>query len=1028
MLLFPIVVFAQSSVEGTVVDKVSKQPLPGVNVVIQGAASGTQTDFDGKFKLNKINKGEKIVFSYIGYVSSTVTFDAQTDLLVSLQEESNQLQEVVIQVGYGSAKKKDATGSVTLITSKDFNKGAIVSVDQLLAGKAAGVRITNNGGQPDSAPNIRIRGGASLSASNNPLIIIDGVPIGDLNPAGVSNPFTLINPNDVESFSILKDASATAIYGVRASNGVILITTKKGTTGKPQFNFSSSFSVGQTDKKIDVMTGDEYVKFIQEYHPTRVNDLGIDDPNDPNDNFRINPATNKIEGRVISNTDWQDVIYRTSISSDYNFSVRANLYKKIPFRLSLGANTTQGLVKENDYKRFSYSFKMTPKFLNDDLKIDMNAKGTYTDKNDVDEGGAIGGAIAMDPTKPVYGASLNNRFGGYYQSIRLDAGSATTPPKYLFDGATNPLALLEQKTRPQRTIRFLGNIEFDYKMFFMKELRAVVNLGIDASQSRIRTDFKNNALAAYSFDNTNFDPETNFLFNTGLAELENQTSTNKTLDAYLVYTKNLDGFVSRIDMQSGYSYQDFVTDGNKFPYRNNPVSGQRETFDDSSNPNGRYYLPINLQAFFGRANIDLKSRYLFTFTFRADASSLFNENKRWGYFPAAGAAWKIKEESFMKNIDFVQELKLRLGWGKTGQSNIAGTVGYFPTRPLFVQGNINSQYFGGNITTYSAKPFDPNITWEKTTTTNIGLDFEFFKKGIVSGSFDAYKRTTNDLLALVPGLPGQALSDEFIKNVGSLKGEGYELNLNVKLLQSDKLSISVGGNVAYNYSEVSDLNGITTVKATESGLPVGTGVILAYHTVGEQAYSAWVWEQVYDNNGNPIFGTYVDRNDDGVINNKDRYYKALRPNWTYGFNTNFNYKNWDLVANFRGQIGGQVYNTRILTTGFTDRAVQGTSTALNNVLDFYGGAADPNLTNIVGDLQYSDYFLEDASFLRCDNVTLGYKFAKFVKSSSLRIYGSVNNVFIITKYSGQDPENFNSIDNNFYPRPRVYTVGVSLDF
>lgn len=1025
MLLLPVFVYGQGTVEGTVVDKVSKQPLPGVNVLIQGAANGTQTDFDGKFKLNKVKKGEKIVFSYVGYVNSTVTYDGQTDLAISLQEESNQLQEVVIQVGYGATKKKDATGSVALITAKDFNKGAIVSVDQLLAGKAAGVRITSNGGQPDAAPNIRIRGGASLSASNNPLIIVDGVPISDLNPAGVSNPFTLINPNDVESFSILKDASATAIYGVRASNGVILITTKKGTAGKPQFNYSSSFSVGEVTKKIDVMSGNQFVSFIKEYHPDFVNNLGIDDPtNDLVDN----PLTEDIEGRIISNTDWQDQIYRTSLSSDFTFSARANLYNKIPFRASIGANTTQGLVKENDYKRLSYSLKMTPKFLNDDLKIDINAKGTYVDKNDVDEGGAIGGAIAMDPTKPVYGSPLNNRFGGYYQEVRLDAGGGSTPPRYLIDGAANPLALLEQRTRPNRTIRFLGNIEFDYKMFFLKELRAVVNLGLDASQSRIRTDFKDNAIGAYAFDFSNSNPDTNFVFNTGLAELENQTSTNTTMDAYLAYTKNLEGFVSRIDVQGGYSYQDFVVDGNKAPLRNNINGGVRETFFDPTNPNQRYYLPLNLQAFFGRANIDLKSRYLFTFTYRAEGSSLFAEDKRWGYFPAAGAAWKIKEEVFLKDVEFVQELKVRVGWGKTGQASIAGAVGYFPTRPFFVPGNINSQYFGGNITTYTARQFDPNITWEKSITSNIGLDFEFFKKGLVSGSFDAYKRTTDDLLAVVPVLPGQSLGSNFIKNVGSIESEGYELNLNVKLIESDKLQLSVGGNLAYNYSEVSDLNGIDSVVASESGLPVGTGVVLAAHAVGQEAYSAWVWEQVYDSNGKPIFGTYVDRNSDGKIDNEDRYYKALRPNWTYGFNTTFNYKNWDFVANFRGQIGGQVYNSRLLTTGFTERAVQGTTTALNNVLDFYGGAADPNLVNQVGDVQFSDYFLEDASFLRCDNVTLGYKFNKFIKTSSLRVYTSVNNAFIITKYSGQDPENFNAIDNNFYPRPRIYTIGLSLDF
>ena len=1010
LLFLPLSLLAQETVDGTVVDSNSNQPIPGVNVVIVGSATGTQTDFDGKFKLLKINIGDKIVFSFIGYTSQTITFTNQQTLNVSLLEDANELKEVVVQVGYGTTRKKDATGAVTLVTAKEFNKGAIVSTDQLLAGKAAGVRITNNGGQPDSTPNIRIRGGASLSASNNPLIIIDGVPIGDLNPAGVSNPFTLVNPNDVESFSILKDASATAIYGVRASNGVIIITTKKGTSGAPQYNYASNVSVGMIDKQINVMNGSEFAKFIQQYHPARVNSLGIQDPAFPTDPSK----------RILFDTNWQDEIFRTAISTDNSFSARANLYKKIPFRASVGFTTVQGLVRENDYKRFSYSFKMTPKLLNDDLKIDINAKGTYSDKNAVDEGGAIGGAIAMDPTKPIYGDSPNDRFAGYYQETTLNGG------RYLVDGATNPLALLEQRTRPERALRFLGNVEFDYKLPFLRDLRAVVNLGLDASESEIKENFLDNSLATYTF-NQGTTPSTNYLFNPGLSYLENQRSTNETMDAYLTYAKSLTGFVTRVDAQAGYSYQNFLTEGTKEIFQNNIVTGVREPRIDPSNPTNRYYLPLNLQAFFARGSFDLVGKYLFTATFRADGSSLFQEDKRWGYFPAVGAAWKIKEETFLKDSNFFQDLKLRLGWGKTGQQNITGAAGYFPSRPLFVIGNPNSQYLPGS-NSYTAKPFAEGITWEKTSTYNVGIDFELFKNSILSGSLDAYQRQTNDLLATVPIPPGQGLTDKFIQNVGSIDNKGFELTLNAKIIQMDNFTFGLGGNVAYNYGEVTDLKGISEVQANESGLPFGTGVLLANHSVGQQPYSAWVFQQVYDTKGQPIVGAYSDLNGDNQINNDDRYYVPLRPNWTFGFNSTVTYKNWDFTANFRGQAGGQVYNSRILTTGFTDRPIQGTSNAINNVLNFYDGIVDPLFKDFNNNAVFSDYLLEDATFIRCDNITIAYKFAKFIKSSSLKVSGSVNNAFIVTNYTGQDPENFNAIDNNFYPRPRTVTFGLSLDF
>jgi TonB-dependent starch-binding outer membrane protein SusC len=1031
LFLLPFSILAQSTLDGTVVDQKTKQPIPGVNVLVQGSPGGTQTDFDGKFKLANVKKGDKVVFSYIGYKNQVVVYDGQKTLSILLTEDSNELKEVVVQVGYGSVKKKDATGSVAIITAKDFNKGAIISTDQLLAGKASGVRITTDGGQPDAAPNIRIRGGASLSASNNPLIVIDGVPIGDLNPAGVSNPFSLINPNDVESFSILKDASATAIYGVRASNGVILITTKKGSSGAPQFTFSTSVSIGEIGKKLGVMNGTDFVRFIQEYHPAKVNLLGIDDPNDLDDNFRIDPITKQIKGRILYNTDWQDQILRTAISSDYNFSARANLYKKIPFRVSLGYNNSQGLIKTSDYNRFSYSIKMTPKLLNDNLKVDLNAKGTYTDKNAIDEDGALGSALNMDPTKPVFGNSYNNKFSGFYQDTKLSSG------KDVFNGSTNPLALLLQRSRPERVVRFLGNVEFDYKIPFIKNLRAVLNLGLDASQSKIREVYSDNALATYRFDTSNpltaADPTKNYIFNPGVNYLESQTNTNKTMDAYLVYSKELSGTIRKYDIQGGYSYQNFITDGDKTIYRYDEANktGVREIYIEKSyNPTNRYYNPLNLQAFFARTNIDFLSKYLFTATFRADGTSIAQKDKRWGYFPAVGFAWKLKEESLFKESKFIQDLKFRVGWGKTGQANIANTdgVGYFPSRPLFLIGNVNSQYLSGVNATYTALPFNEDITWEKTTTINLGLDFEFFKNSILNGSVELYKRKTTDLLAVVPAAPGQSTGGtEFIKNVGSTDSKGIETNLSLKAVRTDNFNLTLNGNIAYNYIEVSDLNGISVVKDKASGLNQ-TGVFLNANPVGYEAYSAVVYEQLYNTNGQPIVGAYKDLNNDGKITSDDTYYKPLRPNWTYGFSSSINYKNLDLTANFRGQIGGQMYKYKTLTNGFVQGGAPLTSDNLNNVLNFYDGTASPLFNDFNGNATFSDYLLEDATFLRCDNITLAYKIDKIIKSSSLRLSASVNNAFIITKYTGQDPENFSSIDRKLYPRPKTFTFGVTLDF
>ena len=677
------------------------------------------------------------------------------------------------------------------------------------------------------------------------------------------------------------------------------------------------------------------------------------------------------------------------------------------------------VVKTNDYERLSYSLKMTPKVFSDHLKIDANAKGIFTNKNAIDEGGALGGAINMDPTKPIRDNSSTNRFGGYYQDFVLD-GSGN--PTNTISGQYNPVALLMQRTRPERAVRFLGNIEFDYKMHFLPELRAVVNLGLDASEAQIKERFSNNAMATYRVINSGAD----YVFNPGKNYEENQTMTNTTLDSYLVYTKSLNGFLTKFDIQGGYSYQNFKNDGNKEIYRYNETTGVREVLPNDNNPNNRYYNVLNLQSFFGRANFDLTNKYLLTLSLRADGSSLFREDKRWGYFPAAALAWKLKEEEFIKNINFINDVKVRLGVGKTGQQDITGNVGFYPSTPLFTIGSNNSQYLD-NSNLYSALVFNEDLTWEKTTTYNLGIDFDLFKNNFLSGSFDIYRRETTDLLARVPLPPGQGLSDTFIKNVGSTESKGFELSLNFKPVKTDNFNLEIATNVAYSYVEITDLKDVTTLSAGGS-LPTGTNVNIAQNAVGFQPYSFWVFQQLYDGNGAAIPGAFVDRNADGVITNDDRYYKAVTPNWTFGFGINFNYKQWDFSSSFRGQLGGQVYNARKLTSGWVDRSIPTNSNSLSNVLDFYNGAADIQFQNYNGNATFSDYFLEDATFLRCENIVLGYRFNKFYKNSSMRVYGAINNPFILTKYTGQDPENFGAIDNNFYPRPTSFTFGLNFDF
>ena len=992
-------IMAQQNIVGTVTDT-NGNPLPAVSVVIQGTADGVSTDFDGQFSL-QAQLGESLVFSSLGFQTLVIEINT-ANIDITLIESTSELDEVVV-IGYGSVSKKEATGAVAVLSDSDFNSGKIVSSDELLAGKVAGLVITNNGGNPDSAPNIRIRGGASLNASNNPLIVIDGVPLDIVSPAGVSNPFTLINPNDIASFSVLKDASATSIYGSRASNGVILISTKKGQIGEPKYSLRTTQSLSVIPEGIDIMDGPQFTDFITTYHPTHVDKLG---------------AT--IDGQTKSyNTNWQDAIFRQGFSSTVNLSISGGEIS-MPWRVSLGHTYSEGLLKNNDYERLSSSFRLSPVFLDGNLNVDFNTKLFSVTKNSVDEGGALGNAISMDPTKPIYDESADNRFAPYYQNTNIDGNQLK------LDGQWNPVALLMQRSRPESVLKVLSNLEIDYNVPGIDGLSAIVNAGLEASSAYITEEYDNNSLATYRFDSSNNDVNTNYVFNPGENYREDQNISNTTLDTYLSYDKTNLGAISSLSAQLGYSYQNFKNEGTKELYKYNDTTGKREELVDENNPTNRYFSELNLQSFFGRANIGLYENYLFTFSLRADASSLFTEENRWGYFPSAAFAWQLGDEDFISDVDFINDLKIRVGWGETGQQDITGVVGYYPSIPLFELGSATSQYLPGE-NLYSAKAFNPDLTWEKTTTINVGVDFSLFDDNRLQGSFDVFQRETSDLLASVPVAPGQALSSSFVKNVGDMESQGIEASLSLDVIRSQDANLNIFGNFAYIDREVKDLKGVERVGAG-GGLPVGTGVNIGYHAVGHQPYAAWVFRQLYDADGNPVYNAFADLNGDNQITNDDRYFRNFRPDFTFGFGMNLSYKKASLSTFFRGQYGGQVYNGLLLTSGYIDRARPNNTNSLTNVLDFNNGAADPNFLDNAGNVKFSDYYLEDASFIRCESISLGYDFGTLVGGATLNASLNVNNAFLITKYSGRDPENFGGIDHNFYPRPQSYTLGINIDF
>ncbi|MDI9871023.1 SusC/RagA family TonB-linked outer membrane protein [Flectobacillus roseus] len=961
-----VAAFAQNKVTGTVKDAKDGSPLPGVTIQVKGQTKGTQTTGDGKYQINVANN-TVLVFSFIGKATKEVTVGSQTVIDVSLEDDIKTLGEVVV-IGYGSQKKKDLTGSVAAINSEDFNKGNIASPDQLVVGKVAGVQITSNGGAPGAGSTIRIRGGASLNANNDPLIVIDGVPLDNSGISGAPSALSLINPNDIESMNILKDASATAIYGSRASNGVILITTKKGSkNGGLKVNFSSQASLAQSTGFTKVLTADQF--------RTMINEKGT-------------AAQIAVLGQA--NTNWQEQIYRNALSSDNNLSVSGAL-KNVPFRVSVGYTNQDGILKTSNMGRTSASIGISPTLLNNHLKIDVNLKGSNVD-NTFANTGAIGAAIAFDPTQPVY--SGNNNYGGYWEWLNSDGKPNTIAPR-------NPVGLLNQTSDKSTVQRSIGNIQLDYKFHFLPELRANVNAGYDVSKS----------------DGTRFVPATaaaNFS-TAGEKTVYTQNKTNKLFDFYLNYAKELKEIKSRIDVMAGYEYQDFMTESTNI--RTNAEGSTTYT-------NSPYQTQNTLVSFFGRMNYTFDDAYLLTFTVRRDGSSRFNPDNRWGTFPSAAFAWKLNEMSFLKNSNTISELKLRVGYGITGQQDIGQNYAYLPRYTASLD---NAQYQLGNTfyTTLRAEGYDANIKWEQTATSNAGIDFAF-KKARLSGSIDYYYKNTTNLLNVIPVAVGTNLTNQLLTNVGSMENQGVELALNYNPIHTDKFDWNVAFNATYNVNKITKLtnnNDPSYQGVLVGGIAGGVGSTIQIHSVGYPAYSFYVLQQAYDANGKPIEGVYVDRNGDGIINVDDQYrYKNPAPKVFLGFNSQMTYDNWSFGFVLRGNIGNYVYNN-----------VKSSNGAYINFQGSNGYIA--NLSPSVFDSQFaknqffSDYYMENASFVRMENITLGYTFKKFLGNKvNMRLNATAQNVFTVTKYTGLNPEVSGGIDNNVYPVPRTYSLGLNLGF
>ena len=968
----------QKTVKGQIIDA-SQLPIPGVTITVQNKKTATISNAKGEFAI-AVNQGDVLIFTSIGFAKVEKKVGNSDVLNLVMSEVTTGLDEVVV-VGYGTSRKKDLTGAVTTINSKDFQTGVISTPEQLIAGKVPGVSIISNSGQPGAGSTIRIRGGSSLSASNNPLIVIDGVPLDNDAVSGASNPLSFINPNDIESFTVLKDASASAIYGTRASNGVIIITTKKG-KGAMKINFSSVNSVSTLVKKVSVLSADQL--------RTIVNEKG---------------STVQKAMLGTANTDWQDAIYRQALATDNNLSISGQA-GFLPYRISLGFQNQQGILKTDNLQRTSIGISLNPTFFENHLKVDINLKGSLQ-KARFGNTGAIGAAISFDPTQPIYATEGKQRFGGYFEW--LDKTSATGLVNL---AGRNPLGLLEQRFDESSPQRSIGNIQLDYKFHFLPELRANLNLGYDISKG---------AGTVYESDSS-----ANGYLAGGVGGSNNsykQTKSNTLLEFYLNYTKDLKSIESKFDILAGYSFNNYKTTNYNYPSYN--ARGVKYVNTDPAFP---FNTPENtLISFFGRANYAFKDRYFLTATLRRDRSSRFAPANRWGLFPSIALAWNVKDESFLKSSKVVSALKVRSSYGVTGQQDGIGNYDYIS---YFALSAANASYQFGDTYLQGFRPggFYSNRKWEETASTNLAIDYGLFDNRI-SGSVDFYVKNTKDLLNNIPQPAGTNFTAFIVANVGSMENKGVEFSINTQPIRKNNLTWNLDFNATYNQNTITNLTVVPQDK-NYLGFPSGTiaggigGQFAFINAVGFSRNTFNLYKQVYNENGRPIEGVFVDQDGDGLINQNDLYKgKSSIPKVFLGMSNSVNFKKWNIGFVMRASFDNYVYNNNYSQSGVLNQITGNTVlyNASTNYLD----------TQFKGNSQQllSDYYIQNASFLRMDNANVSYDFGKVLGgTANLRLNANAQNVFILTKYKGLDPEVSGGIDNNLYPRPRILALGLNLDF
>ena len=958
------------TIKGEVTDAQNGEALIGATVMVEGEKGGTVTDFDGNFSLQVSSSAKKIKVSYIGYIDKVLSIS--DNMKVKLESDSKALADVVV-IGYGTARKSDLTGSVATVKSKDFNKGLVSSPEQLINGKVSGVQIMSNSGSASAGSTIRVRGGASLNASNDPLIVLDGVPLEQGGISGNSSNFlSMINPSDIESMTVLKDASSTAIYGSRASNGVIIITTKKGQQGAVKVNFNTTNSMQTRAQMVDMLSRDEFVNVINQFG-----------------------SANQKSLLGTANTDWNDEVYRTAFGTDNNLSVSGSIDKWLPFRVSVGYYNQSGLVRKDNVERWTGNVVLTPSFFQDYLKLTINAKGTLNN-NSFNNGGAVWAAATFNPTIPVY--SGNDKYGGYNEALDADGYPVNA-------GVRNPRGLVDLYDSKSKVSRFIGSMDVDYKVHFLPDLKLHATIGADYAKGDGTIYVPGYSAQAFNKDESLSGSDYKY---------GPQKNENRLLTLYANYAKYFEDIKSNVDLTAGYDYQ-YWKSTTPLYYTKSAAGTNLSTVKASD------YRHVML-SYYGRINYSFDGKYLLTATVRRDASSRFSKDTRWGTFPSVALGWTLTEEPWLKNQKVLSNLKLRASYGVTGQQEGIGNYNYLPVYTSSVTGAealINGQY----ITTYRPEAYVSDLKWETTTSWNFGLDFGFLN-GRIGGAIDFYTRKTKDLLASVPTAAGTNFSKTILTNVGNVDSKGIEVSLNATPIQTKDWEWNLSYNFTWQNMKVKNLS--LTKGGSQTNVKVGPSIDAYQFQVlseGYEPYMFYVYHQLYDSKtGKPIEGAYADLNNDGEINDADLYrYHSPAPKYIMGLSTSLRYKQLTLGMSFRANIDNYVYNGMGMSTGAFE-TVSYNNSQLNNLNTSF-------LKTGFKTRQYlSDYYVENASFLKLDNLSLSYNVGKINKWASLTVSAMVQNVFTITGYSGTDPEVPNGMDNSFYPRPRTYSVSLGLQF